>query len=61
MEDAKRRRAIGLAPRTAADSSAGPDAITTTIPDMIAELRALPTPPTIEQRDVDELPERSRL
>jgi hypothetical protein len=59
MGEAKRRRA--RATRTATGSSAEPDAITTTVPDMIAELRALPTPPTIEQRDVDELPERSGL
>lgn len=32
-----------------------------TIPEMIARLRALPAPPTIEERDVDELPERPGL
>jgi antitoxin VapB len=33
----------------------------TSIPAMIKRLRSLPTPPTIEQRDEEELPERSRL
>ncbi len=33
----------------------------TTIPEMIARLRALPAPPAVEVRDVDELPERSGL
>ncbi|GJG85772.1 antitoxin [Gemmatimonadetes bacterium T265] len=33
----------------------------TTIPEMIARLRALPAPPSVEARDVDELPERPRL
>ncbi|MEJ7813202.1 MAG: hypothetical protein WKG32_22520 [Gemmatimonadaceae bacterium] len=33
----------------------------TTIPEMIARLRALPAPPAIEARDVDELPERQGL
>jgi antitoxin VapB len=33
----------------------------TTIPAMIERLRALPAPPTIEQRDEEELPERPRL
>ncbi|HEY0777051.1 MAG TPA: hypothetical protein VGD56_03700 [Gemmatirosa sp.] len=33
----------------------------TTIPEMIARLQALPAPPAIEARDVDELPERPRL
>jgi antitoxin VapB len=28
---------------------------------MIKRLRSLPTPPTIEQRDTEELPERKRL
>ena len=32
-----------------------------TIPEMIARLRALPAPPTVEQRDVDEIPERPGL
>jgi antitoxin VapB len=31
------------------------------IPDMMARLRALPTPPSIEVRDEDELPERAGL
>lgn len=30
---------------------------TTTIPDMIARLRALPVPPGVERRDDEELPE----
>lgn len=29
-----------------------------TIPEMAARLRALPVPPTVEQRDADESPER---
>ena len=33
----------------------------TTIPEMIARLRALPAPPAVEARDVDELPERTGL
>lgn len=33
----------------------------TSIDAMIKRLRALPTPPTIEQRDKEELPERNRL
>ncbi len=33
----------------------------TTLPEMIARLEALPSPPTIEVRDEDELPERSGL
>jgi antitoxin VapB len=33
----------------------------TTIPEMIARLRALPAPPTVEQRDAEELPERPGL
>ena len=33
----------------------------TTIPDMIARLRALPAPPSVEQRDADALPERPGL
>ena len=33
----------------------------TSLPDMIARLRLLPAPPTIERRDEDELPERSGL
>ena len=32
-----------------------------TIPEMAARLRALPVPPEIETRDVDELPEREGL
>ncbi len=32
-----------------------------TIPEMAARLRALPAPDTVEQRDVDELPERPGL
>ena len=31
------------------------------IPDMIAQLQALPAPPSIEQRDDEEIPERSEL
>lgn len=34
---------------------------TTTLPEMIARLEALPSPPAIEVRDEDELPERSGL
>lgn len=34
---------------------------TATIPEMIAQLRALPAPPTVEARDVGELPERPGL
>ena len=33
----------------------------TTIPAMIKRLRSLPAPPAIEQRDVEELPERRGL
>jgi antitoxin VapB len=33
----------------------------TTIPEMIERLGALPTPPTVEQRDDEELPERPGL
>jgi len=33
----------------------------TTIPEMIARLRALPAPPAVEVREVDELPERPGL
>ena len=33
----------------------------TSIPEMIARLRALPAPPAIEQREDDEPPERARL
>ncbi len=33
----------------------------TSIPTMIKRLRSLPRPPTIEQRDKEDLPERSRL
>lgn len=33
----------------------------TTIPAMIARLRALPAPPNIEQRDEEEIPERKGL
>lgn len=32
-----------------------------TIPEMAARLRALPAPPVVEQRDVEDLPERSGL
>lgn len=32
-----------------------------TVPELIAELRALPTPPTVERRDTDELSERPGL
>ena len=32
-----------------------------TMPEMAARLRALPAPPEIESRDVDELPERQGL
>jgi antitoxin VapB len=34
---------------------------TTSIPEMIARLEALPVPPSIEDRDDDELPERAGL
>ena len=34
---------------------------TTTVPEMIAILRALPAPPSVEARDVEELPERPGL
>ncbi len=33
----------------------------TTIPEMITRLRALPAPPSIQLRDTDDLPERTRL
>jgi antitoxin VapB len=33
----------------------------TSIPEMIAKLRALPAPPSIEARDEEELPERPGL
>lgn len=33
----------------------------TSVAAMIKRLRSLPTPPTIEQRDKEELPERKRL
>ncbi len=33
----------------------------TSIPEMIARLEALPTPPCIEVRDEEELPERAGL
>jgi hypothetical protein len=33
----------------------------TSIPEMIARLDALPRPPSIEERDVEELPEREGL
>ena len=33
----------------------------TTIPEMIARLRALPAPPDIEQRDEEDIPERVGL
>ncbi len=32
-----------------------------TLPEMIAQLRALPAPPAVERRDTDELPERPGL
>jgi antitoxin VapB len=34
---------------------------TTSIPEMIARLEALPVPPSIEERDDEELPERAGL
>ena len=34
---------------------------TTTIPEMVRRLRALPAPPAVEVRDADELPERPGL
>jgi antitoxin VapB len=34
---------------------------TTSIPEMIARLQALPVPPSIEDRDDEELPERAGL
>jgi antitoxin VapB len=34
---------------------------TTSIPEMIARLEALPVPPSIEERDDEELPERADL
>jgi antitoxin VapB len=33
----------------------------TTIAEMLIELEALPAPPTIEERDIEEIPERSGL
>ena len=33
----------------------------TSIPEMIARLQALPVPPSIEERDAEELPERRGL
>ena len=33
----------------------------TSVADMIKRLRCLPAPPSIERRDVEELPERERL
>ena len=33
----------------------------TSVADMIKRLRSLPAPPSIERRDVEELPERERL
>ena len=33
----------------------------TSIPEMIARLQALPVPPSIEERDAEELPERQGL
>ncbi len=33
----------------------------TSISEMIARLQALPAPPSIEERDAEELPERARL
>ena len=35
--------------------------IATSIPEMIARLQALPVPPSIEERDDEELPERAGL
>lgn len=35
--------------------------VASTVPEMIARLRALPTPPAIEARDTDALPERPGL
>jgi antitoxin VapB len=34
---------------------------TSTVKDMVARLNALPRPPSIEERDVEELPERHGL
>ena len=31
------------------------------LPEMVARLRLLPTPPSVEKREVDELPERAGL
>ena len=33
----------------------------TSVADMIKRLRSLPAPPSVERRDVEELPERERL
>lgn len=33
----------------------------TTVPEMIARLRALPVPPTVEERDTEEFPDRPGL
>jgi antitoxin VapB len=33
----------------------------TSVAEMIKRLRSLPAPPTVEHRDVEELPERERL
>jgi antitoxin VapB len=33
----------------------------TSIPEMISRLEALPLPPSIEERDIEELPERTGL
>ena len=35
--------------------------VASSVPEMIARLRALPAPPTVEVRDIDELPERPGL
>jgi antitoxin VapB len=34
---------------------------TTTVAEMVARLRALPAPPSVEQRDTEDLPERPGL
>lgn len=35
--------------------------VTASVPEMIARLRDLPAPPTVEDRDGEELPERASL
>lgn len=35
--------------------------VASTVPEMIARLRTLPSPPAVEVRDTDELPERPEL